>query len=197
MMRFLCICFLITLFPISVNAQSQCDDAAISEKVSEALKPGSDSIVFKDADTQINMGIARGHLKPAMKDQMVATLVEFTIRKSTQCHIPKRLKNIASSSINISPGAGQRCEVGQFSKVVNRQYNTLKSSTEFDQFESMIKAQVVGQMIDSVAIIFSERWDRDAVFRANAIKSGLEMSTMMVNGCSNPQDPILDVIAAF
>jgi len=184
------------LYAFPVLAKGQCDDVAIAAQVSEAHSSTADSAVYKDADTQVNMGIARGHLKPEMKEQMVSALIEFTLRKSAQCHIPNRLKSIASSSITIV-NAGEPCAVGQFTKIVNRQYNTLKSSTEFGQFENMIKAQVAGNMIDSVAHIFEARWDRDAVFRANAIKSGLEMSIMMTNGCSNPQDPVLDIIAAF
>lgn len=195
-MRFLFLFLFVSLCSSPVFAQGKCDDAVIAQQVSDAKSDTANSNVFKDADTQVNMGIARGHLKPEMKEQMVSALIEFTLRKSAQCHIPNRLKVIASSSITIT-NTGEPCAVGQFSKVVNRQYNTLKSSTEFGEFESMIKAQVVGNMIDSVANIFSERWDRDTVFRANAIKSGLEMGIMMTNGCSNPQDPVLDVIAAF
>jgi len=194
--RFVFLFLLASLYTLPVFAQGQCDDAVIAQQVSEAVSDRSGSIVFKDADTQVNMGIARGHLRPEMKEQMVSALIEFTIRKSAQCHVPNRLKDIASSSITIASG-GEPCAVGQFSKIVDRQYNTLKSSTEFAVFEDMIRAQVVGNMIDSVANIFAERWDRDAIFRANAIKSGLEMSIMMTNGCSNPQDPVLDVIAAF
>ena len=128
---------------------------------------------------------------------MLEAALEYYLRKTGNCSVPESLNTRVSSALSLGKQSGERCEVGQFSTAVNRQFNTIKSSGGYEVFENMVKQQVSNVIIAEAGEVFAQKWDNDPKFRENAIKAGLEMGVMQVSGCSNPEAPILKVIQNF
>lgn len=188
--------FLFAAFPFA-DAQAACSDADVSQQLSDTLVNINASPDGVAVAKQVEIAASKGLIKPGKKEAMLSYALEYLIRKSSKCPIPEALTAKVSNALAIGKSDGERCEVGQFSTAVDRQFKTLKSSGGYEVFEGMIKQQVSANIVSSAKDVFIARWEGDSGFRESVIKAGLEMGAMHTSNCANPQDPILKIIEEF
>ena len=201
-MRLFLILFFCCLFhPFLVFAEESvvdlCDDVAVEKQVSSYMLDINQSKQAVAIARQVELGVKKGFVKPGYRDEMLEAALEYYLRKTNQCEVPPTLNARVSTALSLGKADGEFCEVGQFEKAVNRQFETLKSSGGYEVFEGMVKAQVANLIVEPASDVFVQRWDEESGFREKSIRAGLEMGVMQVSGCSNPEAPILLMIAEF
>lgn len=190
-----CLFIAVVFAPSSVRAE--CDDDQILKQVSALLIDVNSSPQAVLIARQIELGVEKGFIKPERKEAMLKAALEYYLRKVEQCSVPDALNARVSDALSIGSSDGERCEVGRFTKAVDRQFSTIKSSGGYELFEGMVKQQVSSLVVADAGAVFIERWDDDPQFREKAIRAGLEMGVMQVSHCSNPEAPILKIIEEF
>ena len=183
------------VFPFS--ARAACVEADVTKQVSALLIDINSSPQAVSISRQIELGVEKGFVKPARKKAMLEAALEYYVRKTAKCPVPDTLNARVSDALSIGASDGERCHAGQFSKAVDRQYATIKSSGGYEVFEGMIKQQVSSLVVADAGAVFIERWDDNPKFREKVIRAGLEMGVMQVSRCSNPEAPILKIIEEF
>lgn len=174
-----------------------CEEDVIQNQVQSLMVNVNQSQQGVTIARQVELGLEKGFVKPDRKEDMLRAAYEFYIRKKEQCYVPVSLSSRVSDALSIGASDGVSCQLGQFSKAVDRQFSTIKATGGYPAFEEVIKKQVSKLIVADAGEIFTAKWEADPKFREKSIKAGLEMGVMQMSGCSNPEAPILEVIATF
>ncbi|MFK7839630.1 MAG: hypothetical protein AB8B83_04810 [Bdellovibrionales bacterium] len=195
-LNFIFFAFLVS-FSLPAYAQQSCLNADIRDEVKAVLKDDSPNSRLVMATKQVEIGIAKGVIKAENKNDLISAITEYTVRKSGACNVPNVLKDRVARSIAFTSGVGKACADGQFEKVINRQFNALRSSEGYAAFEGIIKEQISDSVIPVARDVFIQKWDSNEGFRERVIKAGLELNVMYSNQCNNLADPVLGIVAEF
>ncbi|NCT40861.1 MAG: hypothetical protein GW778_04275 [Alphaproteobacteria bacterium] len=194
--------FILSLFMLFftapyAHAQMSCLNADVKEEVARLMQQSTPDSARAKATKQVEIGIAKGIVKPEKKRELVEVVVEYSTRKNAKCAIPNQLKARVSNSLSLIQGDWKYCAEEGFDIIIDRQFDALKASNGYEIFEGVIKQQISSNVIPDARAKFIERWDANPGFRERVIKTGLELNVMYTNKCSNIPDPIMDIIAEF
>lgn len=185
------------LFVAPAHAREACLDKDISARVAEVISSPSDFQPYSKIILQIKLSVAKGYIDGNLEPEMIRAVSEYYVRRNSKCEIPDDVRSSISRALTAVKLGGKRCDLGQYSKIVDRQYRALKVSEGYDVFQQIVKAQVAGNLILASRDVFEDRWADDVEYRDALIRTGLTLTVMQGQGCINVSDPLLDALWEF